>query len=171
MTHRVISILFGLMLLFGAGPVMAQTVILVRHAEKVDASSDPVLSEAGQARATALSQAMRDLPLTHILVTPLRRTALTAAPAAEAHGVTPEPISLEGGTAHIERIVARIGDLPASAVVLVVGHSNTIPAIARALGLTATRDMADCQYDRLIAVNLQTRESAEATYGAASACP
>ena len=36
-----------------AQPVLAQTVILVRHAEKVDASADPLLSEAGQARAQA----------------------------------------------------------------------------------------------------------------------
>ena len=37
--------------LVAALPAMAQTVVIVRHAEKADASADPLLSEAGQARA------------------------------------------------------------------------------------------------------------------------
>lgn len=41
--------------LLTAGSAMAQTVILVRHAEKTVGGSDPVLSEAGEARAEALA--------------------------------------------------------------------------------------------------------------------
>lgn len=172
MVHRLLSLVVGLLLLIAAGPVAAQTVILVRHAEKADASADPVLSEAGEARAQALEQATEGLPLTHILVTPLQRTALTAARTAQAHGLSPLAISLEGGTqAHIDRLAEQVRALPADAVVLVVGHSNTIPALARALGYTTARDMDDCEYNRLMAIDLQTGESAVATYGAASTCP
>jgi len=35
----------------------------------------------------------------------------------------------------------------------VVGHSNTIPLIARALGVEAA-DMRECEYDRLTRVDL-----------------
>ena len=142
--------------LLTATSALAQTVILVRHAEKADASADPVLSAAGQARATALAVALSDADLSHVLVSPLQRTRLTAELSAQAHAVTLEVFSFEGGTdAHIQRIAERIRALPADAVVLVVGHSNTVPLIAAALGETGPSEMRDCEYDRLIVVSVQ----------------
>ena len=159
--------------LITAGSAMAQTVILVRHAEKVDASADPVLSEAGVARAEALSRALADFHPDHVFTSPLQRTRLTAAPTAAYHSVTPEAFAFEGGTAgHVAAIVARIQSYPDDSVVLVVGHSNTIPLIARALGYAEAADMADCEYDRMTVLDL---DAAQATgvvtrYGAASIC-
>ena len=142
--------------LLTAGSALAQTVILVRHAEKVDASADPVLSEAGQRRAVDLAVALSDSDLTHVLTSPLQRTRLTARPAAEAHAINPEVISFEGGTeAHVRRVAERIRSLPDAAVVLVVGHSNTIPLIAGALGETVPAEMADCEYDRLTVISVE----------------
>lgn len=147
-------------------PAMAQTVILVRHAEKADASSDPVLSEAGQRRAMDLAVSLSDSDLTHVFTSPLQRTALTARPAAEAHAVNPEAISFEGGTeAHILRIAERIRALPDDAVVLVVGHSNTVPLIARALGETGPSEMADCEYDRLTVISVEDDGDSPAVIG------
>lgn len=139
-----------------AGPTLAQTVILVRHAEKVDASADPLLSEAGQRRAFDLAVALSDADLTHVLTSPLQRTVLTARPAAEAHAISPEVISFEGGTeAHVGRVADRVRVLPDDAVVLVVGHSNTIPLIAAALGETGPSEMRDCEYDRLTVIPVE----------------
>ncbi len=139
-----------------AGPTLAQTVILVRHAEKVDASADPALSEAGQRRAFDLAVALSDADLTHVFTSPLQRTVLTGRLAAEAHAIDPEAISFEGGTeAHILRIAERVRALPDDAVVLVVGHSNTVPLIARALGETGPSEMADCEYDRLTVISVE----------------
>jgi broad specificity phosphatase PhoE len=149
-----------------AGPTLAQTVILVRHAEKVDASADPALSEAGQRRAFDLAVALSDADLTHVFTSPLQRTVLTGRLAAEAHAINPEVISFEGGTeAHVRRVVERIRALPDDAVVLVVGHSNTVPLIARALGETGPSEMADCEYDRLTVISVEDDGDSPAIIG------
>jgi len=159
-------LLATLLSLTTAGSALSQTVILVRHAEKVDASSDPLLSEAGQRRAVDLAVALSDSDLTHVFTSPLQRTVLTARPAAEAHAINPETISFEGGTdAHIARIAGRIRALPDDAVVLVVGHSNTVPLIARALGETGPSEMADCEYDRLTLISVEDDGDSPAVIG------
>jgi broad specificity phosphatase PhoE len=141
--------------LLSVSPAIAQTVILVRHGEKADASADPVLSEAGQARANALAQAVADARPGHVFTSPLQRTRLTAGPAAKLHSVSIEPVGMDGGAAaHVADITARVRALPDDAVVLVVGHSNTIPLIARALGYKAAADMPECEYDRLTVLDL-----------------
>lgn len=155
------------------GSAVAQTVVLVRHAEKVDASSDPVLSEAGQARAGALALALADAHPDHVFTSPLQRTRLTASPTAEFHSVTVEPVGFEGGTpAHVAAVAARVRALPDSAVVLVVGHSNTIPLIARALGYTAAADMPECEYDRLTVLDLNGDHTSAVVgrYGTPTTC-
>lgn len=159
--------------LLTAGSSMAQTVVLVRHAEKVDDSADPVLSEAGQARAQALAMVLADAHPGHVFTSPLQRTRLTAAPTAGFHSVTVEPISLEGGgAAHVAAVAARVRALPDDAVVLVVGHSNTIPQIARALGYTAAPDMPECEYDRLTVLDLNgdSTRAVVGRYGAPTTC-
>lgn len=141
--------------LFAASSVAAQTVVIVRHAEKVDASADPLLSDAGQARARALAAELAEDHLTVILTSPLQRTILTAAPTAGHHGVTSEAIPLTGGLqAHLAAIVARVEAEPDDAVILIVGHSNTVPLIARALGYAAAADMPECEYDRMTVVHV-----------------
>ena len=159
--------------LLATGSAMAQTVILVRHAEKVDTSADPLLSEAGQARAGALAVVLADARPDHVFTSPLQRTRLTAGPSAEFHSVVIEPVGFDGGTpAHVDAVAARIRALPDTAVVLVVGHSNTIPLIARALGYTAAADMADCEYDRLTVLDLNGDHTSAVVgrYGAPSTC-
>ncbi|NJC41891.1 broad specificity phosphatase PhoE [Brevundimonas alba] len=160
--------------LLSATSALAQTVIIVRHAEKADASADPVLSEAGQARARALSAELADDHPSIILTSPLQRTRLTAAPTAEANSVISEAIALDGGVqAHLAAILARVEAAPDDAVILIVGHSNTVPLIARALGYTDAPDMPDCEYDRLITLHLLGEGRAHAIpgrYGASTTC-
>lgn len=155
-------------------PAMAQTVIIVRHAEKADASADPVLSEAGQARAQALAAELADDHPAIILTSPLQRTRLTAAPTAEHHSVTPEAIALNGGVqAHLAEIVARVQAQPEDATILIVGHSNTVPLIARALGYPDAADMPECEYDRMTTLHLLGEGRAHAIvsrYGEPTTC-
>lgn len=159
--------------LLTATSAMAQTVYIVRHAEKADASADPVLSAAGTARAGALAAALADAHPDVILVSPLQRTALTAAPAAEYHDISPVVVPFDGGTAgQVEATVARVRALPSNAVVLIVGHSNTVPLIARGLGYAEAIDMPECEYDRLTILHLGAAgtRSRVSRYGAASTC-
>jgi broad specificity phosphatase PhoE len=156
-----------------AGPAMAQTVILVRHGEKADASADPALSEAGQARANALAKAIADARLGHVFTSTLQRTRLTAGPASKLHSVSIEPVGMDGGAAaHVADIAARVRALPGDAVVLVVGHSNTIPLIARALGYKAAADMPECEYDRLTVLDLHDGRTTAVVgrYGTSTTC-
>lgn len=138
-----------------AGPIAAQTVIVVRHAEKMSDSGDPPLSEAGQARAQALAEALRDAGITHVVTTSLRRTIQTGAPTAQAAAVVPTSIDVSsGGAAHIAQVAGFVQALPDEAIVLVVGHSNTVPEIARALGDPEPEMLTDCDYDRLVVLTL-----------------
>ena len=156
-------------------PVAAQTVVIVRHAEKADASADPLLSEAGQARARALAVQLADAHPSVILTSPLQRTILTAAPTAEYHSVASEAVPLDGGLpAHLAAIVARVEAAPDDAVVLIVGHSNTVPLIARALGYAEAADMPECEYDRMTTLHLMGERRAHGMvtrYGEPTTCP
>ncbi|MDP3369415.1 MAG: phosphoglycerate mutase family protein [Brevundimonas sp.] len=159
--------------LLTAGLAMAQTVVLVRHAEKADASADPALSEAGQARAQALAEALADMHPVLVLTSPLQRTRLTAARTAQYHSARLEAVSLEdGGAAHVAATVARVRALPADAAVLIVGHSNTVPLIARALGYAEAADMPECEYDRMTTLHLMGdgTHGEVSRYGTPTAC-
>lgn len=152
----------------------AQTVVIVRHAEKADASADPVLSDAGQARAQALAEHLKDAHPSMVLTSPMQRTRLTAAPTAQHHSVTAEAVPLDGGAgAHIAAIVAKVRSMPQDATVLIVGHSNTVPAIARALGYADAADMPECEYDRVTTLHLmgEAAHGMVSRYGAPSTCP
>ena len=144
---------------FGGARLVAQqptTVILVRHAEKGDApANDPVLTEAGVARARALMAIARDAGVTAVITTQFARTRETGRPAAEALGITPEVARAGGSAAQHAQEVARMVQAHAGGVVLVVGHSNTIPAIVTALGAPQPPPpICDSEYDDLYVVTL-----------------
>lgn len=124
------------------------TILLVRHADKQDASSDPPLSETGRARAAALASLLEGAGVTAIYTTQYRRTIDTAAPLAKATGV--EPVVVPG-----KETAALVSRLRASApadLILVVGHSNTIPEILAGLGCREVVAISDDRYDDLFVV-------------------
>lgn len=117
--------------LFAAPSVQAQRlVVCVRHAEKADASSDTSLSPAGMARAAALAAALRDAEIDGIYVSPFRRTQQTAAMLAALRGLVP----IVDPQTDPDALVKTLRTKHASGRVLVVGHSDTVPAILKALG-------------------------------------
>ena len=144
----------ALLFLLLATPSWAQetTVIVVRHAERAaEPQGDPVLSPAGTQRAQDLLAAVRGAGITHILTTTLQRTGLTAAPTAQALGITPVPVNVRSQR-HILDVVDSVR-ARAGGVILVVGHSNTVPAIVNALGGQAP-EICDDEYDNLYVLSL-----------------
>jgi broad specificity phosphatase PhoE len=127
-------------------------VLVVRHAEKVDNSDDPALSAIGTARAAALAAALADAQVGHVIVTQRQRTRLTAAPLLAARGLEPEVVPFGRSMEEHVREVAAAVRRQAGKVVLVVGHSNTVPMIVHALGGPRAPDLCDARYAALFAV-------------------
>ncbi len=136
-----------------ADTIPAQVVVVVRHAEKADASRDPGLSAAGTARAVTLAEVLAETGIDAVITTPYRRTAETGAPTARQAGVTSGAIAISGGSiADHAREVAKAAVVAGKAV-LVVGHSNTIGPIVTALGGKPPVDnLCEAIYDRLYIV-------------------
>lgn len=132
----------------------ASTIYLVRHAEKsADGGRDPALSTTGRARAEALAASLAPLGIQAIYATPLQRTQQTARPLATALGLPVQVIGFGGGiAAHVQAVVAALDKSPAGSKILVVGHSNTIPAIAEALAAQPVADMPEDEFSRLLIV-------------------
>src|SRR6266542_4235704 len=119
-------------------------VVIVRHAEKAaNGGNDPDLSSAGRARADALARILKDSGIAAIFTTEFKRTQETAAPTATAAHVTPTVVPAKDTAA----LVARLHQLNDNA--LVVGHGDTIPNIAKALGINIPIDIPDPDYSEL----------------------
>ena len=127
----------------------SSVVYLVRHAEKADDDPlDPSLSPAGTRRALDLARLLTDAPLDRIFSTDYRRTRDTAAPVAEAHGLAVE--SYEPGSQGLESLRDLLRATPGHH--LIVGHSNTTPALVELLGGDPVSPVDETEYDRLYVV-------------------
>jgi len=127
----------------------ATVVLLLRHAERADSSSDSPLSEAGRQRADLLAGMLRDAGIEHIHSTDYSRTRETASPIADLLGIPIEfydPRDLETFAANLKSEGGRH---------LVVGHSNTTPALTAMLGGEPGSEMDDSgEFDWLYLVSI-----------------
>ena len=109
-----------------------KTIVLVRHAEKmppVDTDKgDPDLSADGRARAERFAKAIKKYKPHEIFVTDYKRTRQTAEPIAKLRGKVIQTYDPQKQADLIPKIMASTTDH-----YLIVGHSNTIPALANLL--------------------------------------
>lgn len=132
-----------------AGP--ARTVILVRHAERAGGSDASVgINDAGRCRAKLLATMLADANVTGIYTSQIMRTQQTAEPLAQKLGVKPQVVPAED----IEGLAAKLRSSTTEGTLLVVGHSNTIPAIVERLTGKAQSPISDTEYDRMFIVTL-----------------
>ncbi|MEK9501931.1 SixA phosphatase family protein [Gaopeijia maritima] len=137
-----------------AAQASGSTVWLVRHAERADAgmadTPDPELSAAGHERARELARLLGEAGLTSIHSTDYHRTRQTAGPIAEALGLEVHLYD-PSDEASMARLVAAV---QAPGRHLIVGHSNTTPAMADRLGGDAVSPISEMEYDRLYLLRL-----------------
>ncbi|MGZ8427083.1 MAG: SixA phosphatase family protein [Candidatus Binatia bacterium] len=113
---------------------LPRQVFLVRHTEREWEGEDPPLVAAGEARAQALAETLRDAGITRIVTTQWRRTRDTAQPLAKLLKITPQVIPVLEGKAreNVEEVAAAVRRYQ-DETVLIVGHI-TVTGVIAALG-------------------------------------
>ena len=146
----------------GEAEFKVTTVFLVRHAEKAnEPGPNPPLSDAGRARAEALARLLQSAGVKAILTSQFLRTQQTAEPAASRLGITPTAVTLTPKTSNprevseesIQELKRRV-EAHAGGAVLVVGHSNSVPDVIRALGGDVVPQIDEKVFDDLFVVTV-----------------
>lgn len=136
-------------------PAPAQKAIfVVRHAEKIS-ETDERLTDAGRARAGRLAQMLKDSGVTAIYATDTERARDTVKPLADALGLALTVYDTGGGMsgkADARPFVAALRKAHGNDVVLIAGHTNTIPDLLKALGCAAAIKIASDEYDNIFVV-------------------
>src|SRR5262245_21885742 len=157
MTSRCVRVLILSIgaLLAAVADLGAQNVIfVVRHAERVDESTDAALSAAGRQRAEQLARHLASAGVTAIHTTQFQRTIKTAEPLATRLHLT----MASADTAPAE-LVRSIRQRHPTGTVLIVGHTNTIPEILAALGYKTAVQIGSEEYDNLFVVVPKSRSA------------
>ena len=132
------------------------TVIFVRHAEKESIpADDPSLSLAGQQRVAELTRQLVDADVVAgvdaIYSTPFRRTEETVRPIADALGLPVNSYDAADTEAIMEHIVRE----HKGKIILVAGHSNTVPALIGNMGASKkVPEIAENEYDNIYIVSI-----------------
>ncbi len=106
------------------------TVILIRHAEKLDnGSQDPPLSDEGIERAQRLALLLSNLKIDHIFSTPFKRTSQTVEELARMNGLEIENYEPKD----LRQLPFDFYDKYAGKTIVMSGHSNTTPFVVNSL--------------------------------------
>jgi broad specificity phosphatase PhoE len=124
------------------------TFLLVRHAEKAaDGTNDPPLTESGKLRAQGLANLLQATDIEAIYATSYQRNQQTVQPLATALSL---PIQTYDPNQDAVEFLTQVMADQAGRVVLICGHSNTLPNLLNALvGQEMYQDLADQRYDDL----------------------
>ena len=148
------------------------TVILIRHAEKgTDPPADPPLSEAGRARAKELARVLAGVGVKGIYTSQFLRATQTAEPLAAQLGLKATPLNVsvkpssptEVTEQSVQDIVKRV-EQHAGEAVLVIGHSNSVPDVIRALGGDSVPTIDEKKFDDMFVVTVYARGRARVVH-------
>lgn len=129
------------------------TVFVLRHAERANDS----LSVAGHARAETLVHVVGEAGILAIFTTQFVRTQQTAEPLATHLGLSTIPyVASDTGGVADEVLTDHAGE-----VALIVGHSDTVPAIVEELGGDPISPIGVNEYDNLFVVTVHRFRKAE----------
>jgi phosphohistidine phosphatase SixA len=181
--HALVSILLALVSANRPGPALAQEprdlgsaqlVLFARHAEKAcQPADDPPLAPAGKERANELEVVLAYAGVKAIVTSDFERTVETAQPLARMLGIEPQRVALKKKEIpeHVAEVTAAVRR-HAGGAILVVGHSNTIPAIISALGGPMPK-IRESEYDRFFVLTsvAGTTRTVQLRYGAPGETP
>lgn len=118
-------------------------IFVVRHAEKSATGKDPALSPEGEVRADNIATIVHKAGITAIFSSPAQRARQTAEAVKRRTGVAVQVYDPSAPQVLVDKLKSLHG------AVLVVGHSNTVPALVRLLGGEPGADIAEHEFDRL----------------------
>ena len=155
------------LLIVMACPSCTTNYYVVRHAEKVDNSSDPPLSPAGSRRALALRDLLRNKHIDSIFSTDFIRTKKTVEPLA---ADIKKSIHLYTGS--VDDAIGELQKIRGKNV-LIAGHSNTVPQLVQGLSGRSVSAIADNDFDNLYIIRVRRwiatrRTLKQVSYGAST---
>ncbi len=135
------------------------TIIIVRHAEKASQPfGNPPLTVSGEKRAETLARMLVDSRVSGIYSTNFIRTRETVNNTADMLDIE---IQLYNSSKELADLIKT---QHSGKVVLVAGHSNTVPEIITALGIKAPPPKIDDEFDNLFIVTICSDGKASLTH-------
>ncbi|MCC7143100.1 MAG: histidine phosphatase family protein [Candidatus Eisenbacteria bacterium] len=134
----------------GTSPAAAGVRIfyVIRHVDRTnEPPEDPLLSEAGVARAEVLARTLGSSGLSGIFVSNTRRSHDSVAPLANEIGLIPHEYSADDPYGAAKAALELGGP-----VALIVGHGDTVERIIEGLGVSPPPDLGYVQYNDLFVV-------------------
>jgi broad specificity phosphatase PhoE len=149
-------VVFLLLLLVGSLPGFGQrTIVVVRHADKIDNTDDAALSPTGEAQARRLAHVLKDVGISAIYTTQFKRTIQTGAPLADLLKIK----LLAYEQTDVDGVVREIQQKQPTEVVMVVGHRSTVPKILKQFGASEPVALGSSEYDSLFILTLPPGQS------------
>ncbi|MCT2562660.1 SixA phosphatase family protein [Chryseobacterium herbae] len=124
--------------------------ILLRHAEKENVGTDPDLTNAGKLRADELKRLLGNVHIDNIYTTAYNRTRQTAIPLAESKGIVIKEYAPAATIAATQVFINNILAQNQGKVVVIIGHSNTVPEMVKVLSNNALNvTISETQFDNI----------------------
>ena len=129
----------------------SKVIVLVRHAEKVDASADPELSAEGKERAQRLAKKIGKYRPKEIYSTDFKRTRDTVQPLAAKRRVPIQTYDPRKPQELADKILNSEHKR-----ILISGHSNTVPGLANLLGKKDLfKNLEDSEYGAIWVIRIK----------------
>ena len=131
------------------GQKICTTYYFIRHAEKVDSSKNPDLSESGLKRAEVWNKIFSEVDFDEIYSTDYKRTVQTVSPTAATQSIQVKLYDPKN------TLIEDFKQETLGKKVLVVGHSNTIPKfVNQIINQNSFTDIEDTTFGNLYIVTL-----------------
>ena len=132
-------------------------IFALRHADRVSENVD-ALSDAGKVRANLLGRMLAESGIQNAYCSDAKRTQNTIAPLKALLGgqLTVHEVPVVGNDVdgHAQTIVTALKALPADSTAAVIGHTNTIDGIIKALTNEVIAEIKPNEFDKLFVLSI-----------------